>query len=74
MRISSISLALLALLAPVACDPGDEPILLPRAKHMRYIYQQEQRILCHPRTPVGKLEPITVEVGPLSTFAELVSV
>lgn len=27
MRISSISLALLALVAPVACDPGDEPIL-----------------------------------------------
>jgi hypothetical protein len=35
-------------------NPGDEPILLPRAKHMRYIYQQEQRILCHPRTPVGE--------------------
>jgi hypothetical protein len=32
-------------------NPGDEPILLPRAKHMRYINQQEQRILCHPRTP-----------------------
>jgi hypothetical protein len=56
-------------------NPGDEPILLPRAKHMRYIYQQEQRILCHPRIPVAKLaEPITVEIGPLTPFAELVSV
>ena len=56
-------------------NPGDEPILLPRAKHMRYFYQQEQRILCHPRIPVAKLaEPITVEIGPLTPFAELVSV
>jgi len=54
-------------------NPGDEPILLPRAKHMRYIYQQEQRILCHPRTPIAKLEAVTVEVGPLTGLAELVT-
>ncbi len=54
-------------------NPGDESILLPRAKHMRYIYQQEQRTFCHPRTPVAKLEPITVEIDPLTPFAELLS-
>jgi hypothetical protein len=55
-------------------NPGDEPILLPRTKARRYIYQQEQRMLCHPRTPVAKLEPIIVEIGPLTLFAEVVSV
>ncbi len=55
-------------------NPGDEPILLPRAKHMRYIYQQEQRILCHPRDPVLKLDAITVEIGSLTAIAEVVSV
>lgn len=51
---------------------GDEPILLPTAKHMRYIYQQEQRILCHPRTRISQLDPISIEVGPLVGIAEIV--
>lgn len=54
-------------------NPGDDPILLPRAKHMRYIYQQEQRILCHPRTAIPKLEAVTLEIGPLTRIAEVVS-
>lgn len=55
-------------------NPGDEPILLPTAKHMRYIYQQEQRILCHPRMPVRRLDAIMIESGPLGDIAEVVSV
>ncbi len=55
-------------------NPGDGPILLPTAKHMRYIYQQEQRFLCHPRAAVAKLDAITLEIGPLTGLAELVSV
>jgi len=55
-------------------DPGDEPILLPTAKHMRYIYQQEQRILCHPRTPVRHLDAVTIEVASFGDIAEVVSV
>jgi len=54
-------------------NPGDDPILLPTAKHMRYIYQQEQRFLCHPRTPVPKLDAITIEIGALTDLAEVVS-
>ncbi len=53
-------------------NPGDEPINLPAAKHMKYIYQQEQRILCHPRTPMQNLAAINIEVGPLTDIAELV--
>jgi len=55
-------------------NPGDEPILLPTAKHMRYIYQQEQRILCHPRAPVRHLDAVTLEIGPLGDIAEIVSI
>jgi len=55
-------------------NPGDGPILLPTAKHMKYIYQQEQRILCHPRSPIQNLGPITIELGPLDDIAEIVSV
>lgn len=53
-------------------NPGDGNILLPTAKHMRYIYQQEQRILCHPRTPVARLEAVTLEIGTLADIAEVV--
>jgi len=55
-------------------DPGDQPILVPRIKHMQYIYQQEQRILCHPRVAVQKLEPTTLEVGSLTEIAEIISI
>lgn len=55
-------------------NPGDEQILLPTAKHMKYIYQQEQRILCHPRIPINQLDAITFAVTPLGDIAEVVSV
>jgi hypothetical protein len=55
-------------------NPGDEPILMPMAKHMKYIYQQEQRILCHPRTPVQRLKTVDVEIGALTDIAEIVTV
>ncbi|ACB77736.1 hypothetical protein [Opitutus terrae] len=53
-------------------DPGDQEIFVPTTKHLRYIYQQEQRFICHPREPVRQLEAFTIEIGSLGDIAELV--
>lgn len=53
-------------------DPGDEQIVVPRTKHLRYIYQQEHRFICHPRAPIKRLEAVPIEIGSIQDIAELI--
>jgi hypothetical protein len=53
-------------------NPGEGDIVIPACKHMKYLYQQEQRFICHPRTPISKLDHFTMEIGPLTDIAELI--
>ncbi len=53
-------------------NPGDGEIVIPAAKHMKYLYQQEQRFICHPRTPIPKLNEFMLQVGSLGDIAELI--
>lgn len=55
-------------------DPGDQPIVIPGVKHMKFVYQQEERLVCHPPQPITTLEPIMVEAGPLTDIAEIVRI
>lgn len=54
-------------------DPGNAPLPIPAAKHMKYAYQCEERIVCHPRTQVlEELHPVTIQAGSLRDIAEVV--
>ena len=50
-----------------------QQVRLPMAKHFRYAYQREHRFVWLPPDRRDALEPIYVELGPLSDIAELVS-
>lgn len=57
-------------------DPGSAPIVIPVAKHMKYAYQVEERVICH--TPRGEshasLPPFTVQLGSIEDIAEMIVV
>lgn len=56
-------------------DPGSSPLSIPAVKHMRYAYQREERIVCHPeRETFDQLNPFTITVGSLEDIAELVEI
>jgi len=55
-------------------DPGSDPLPIPLAKHIRYVYQCEGRMICHPKAErIAKLDPVMISVGPLSDIAEIVT-
>jgi hypothetical protein len=55
---------------PVRIDP--QAIAVPKFKPFRHAYQGEMRLVCLPPTPVAKLQPIEIGIGPLSDCALLV--
>jgi hypothetical protein len=56
-------------------DPGRDPIVIPAAKHMKYAYQNEERIVCHPRTDFSQnLPPIVIQIGSLEDIAEMITI
>lgn len=56
-------------------DPGHLPLPIPAAKHMKYAYQREERIICHSKSETfNQLQPFTVKVGSLEDIAELIEV
>ncbi|WP_144011896.1 hypothetical protein [Geobacter sulfurreducens] len=56
-------------LDPLNYGPKDVNMFL--SKHFRYAYQNEWRIIWHPRASVSKLEPIFIEVGNCEADCEL---
>jgi hypothetical protein len=55
-------------------EPGDNPLPIPTAKHMKYAYQLEQRIICHPKTQIlEQLSPFMLTIGRVDDIAELVT-
>lgn len=42
------------------------------AKHFRYWYQQEYRVVWRPPTPIAKLPPLDVEMGNLEDICEII--
>lgn len=54
--------------------PGEGILPIPAAKHFKYIYQREERIICHPRRESFRsLQPFTITIGPMNDIAELIS-
>lgn len=55
-------------------EPGDKPLPIPAAKHMKYAYQLEERIICHPKTQMlERLSPFMLTIGQIDDIAELVT-
>lgn len=48
-----------------------EEVELPMWKHFRYAYQREFRAAWLPPSPITVLEPVMLEVGPLTDIAEI---
>ena len=44
----------------------------PMSKHFRYTYQKEVRFAWVPPSNIGHLEPLQLDIGPLTDIAELV--
>ncbi|VXC60440.1 conserved hypothetical protein [Pseudomonas sp. 8Z] len=59
-------------LDPILCDP--RRIDVNFAKHFKYAYQNEYRIIWAPREPVSELQPIYLEIGPLDDIAEIIEI
>lgn len=56
-------------------DPGSNPIVIPASKHLKYAYQNEERIICHPQTEFSQnLPPISVQIGSLEDIAEMITI
>jgi len=41
------------------------------SKHFRYSYQEEYRVVLQPRDPGSPIEPLFVELGPMTGYAEM---
>jgi hypothetical protein len=52
--------------------PKTHKILVPRAKHFRYSYQNEYRFAWLPPKPMPKAEHVDVEIGSLKEFCDLI--
>jgi hypothetical protein len=52
--------------------PPARPLNLVHAKHFKFAYQKEYRIIWLPRTPATLLEPFFVEIGSLKDCAEVI--
>lgn len=59
-------------LDPLLCDP--HKIDINFAKHFKYAYQNEYRIIWAPREPVTELEPIYLTIGSLDDIAEVITI
>lgn len=59
-------------LDPVLCDP--EKIDVSFAKHFKYAYQNEYRIIWAPKAITESLEPLFVEIGPLTDICEVIEI
>lgn len=57
-------------LDPLLCDPGKIDVNF--AKHFKYAYQNEYRMIWAPREPLADLQPIYIEIGPLDDIAEII--
>ena len=54
---------------PLQTSPREVSVIA--SKHFRYAYQNEVRLVWLPPKPIQTLEPIIIELGPLSDIAEL---
>lgn len=55
---------------PIRADPTR--IVVPTCKPFKHAYQEEVRVLALPNGPVAQLDPVHLELGPLSDCAALV--
>lgn len=59
-------------LDPIVCD--FTKIDVNFSKHFKYAYQNEYRVIWAPKEPATHLEPVFLEIGPLSDIAEVITI
>ena len=57
---------------PLNCEPGCVDIFF--AKHFKYSYQNEVRVIWLPKIPVEKIEPFFIEIGSMEKYAKLIRI
>jgi hypothetical protein len=56
------------------CRPGPDRPPLPFAKHFKFFYQDEFRVVVvYPGSTATSLPPLDVQIGPMKDYAELIS-
>lgn len=57
---------------PLNCEPKSVDIFF--AKHFKYSYQNEVRVIWLPKKPIDNLEPFFIEIGSMEKYAKIIRI